>query len=272
MLADCLQSIGKLHIPSHLMFHVIVVDNDPLDARVQANALSPLGDLVEAHLVSETRKGIPFARNKAIETALAVDADWIGFVDDDETVDAQWLTEMCKAIACYQPDVIQGSVQYQYPNTVPDWLPLKSSRSLPDGKILKSAATNNVLARRDLFSEDALWLRFDTSRPLAGGTDTLLFGRAAKYGVKIIAYSNAKVCEVVIASRLTLNWQLKRACRVESNNAQRSLKINGIGHTLIRMAPKAITRFIRGLIYATLLPFWRLSRKARQGKAWHFTE
>ena len=58
--------------------------------------------------------GIPYARNRALEMAMAAD-DLIAFLDDDEVPSEQWLAELLRVWREYSADVVFGPVQPFFP-------------------------------------------------------------------------------------------------------------------------------------------------------------
>ncbi len=81
VLARCLASLAPLQsLPN---FEILVVDNAPPDATI--------AELVSKHpgvrYTTEPRPGLDFARNRAWQEARG---EWVAYLDDDTTVDAQW--------------------------------------------------------------------------------------------------------------------------------------------------------------------------------------
>ncbi len=101
MLGALLASFTNVRSPAGMELCFLVVDNDrrrSAKASVAAFAASVAG---EARYVMEPQSGIPFARNRALNEAHAMGADFLAFVDDDEIVDADWLVEMIGALRSY---------------------------------------------------------------------------------------------------------------------------------------------------------------------------
>ncbi|MGO8907174.1 MAG: glycosyltransferase [Solirubrobacteraceae bacterium] len=90
-LSRALASVARQEYPS---LHVVVVDNDPLDERARAVAAEyePRLDLT---YVVEPRRGVSWARNRAIEVS---DSEILAWIDDDgEPWDRWWAAEMVRA-------------------------------------------------------------------------------------------------------------------------------------------------------------------------------
>jgi succinoglycan biosynthesis protein ExoM len=167
--------------------------------------------------VLETEVGISFARNRAVEEALGWGADWIVFIDDDETADASWFRCLTSAMNDVVADVLHGPVQLIYPTHIPQWKRMKTFDGGAHGSALKTASTNNTAARAWLFSKEAANLHFSPLYSLSGGEDIDLFRRAASIGASIKWVSSPKMIENVVAGRLSDNWLMDRNQRIASN-------------------------------------------------------
>ncbi len=99
----------------------------------------------------EPRRGIPFARNRLVE--LAVDTDFIAFVDDDEVVHDDWLEELLVVQDCYQADIVHGPVLSRFEVRPPEWVLKGGFFDRPrqkTGESIKYFATNNLLIRNSV--------------------------------------------------------------------------------------------------------------------------
>lgn len=198
-----------MRIPGDLRLLVTVIDNDsagsaePVVVEMKALMPFPLRYCIEA------RRGIPCARNRAIVEALAAEADFLVYVDDDEWVEVDWLEQLYNYALSQEGAVICGRVTADVP---------KGTRAVMaeffERKIYKTGtrraycATNNVLVPIAVVRD--LNLRFDESRPLAGGEDTLFFTEASARGVEILYCAEAVVHEVIPKERISLRWQSRR--------------------------------------------------------------
>ena len=92
MLTQCLISVCEECAVESIGVTVVVVENDK-----EESCLSVIENLQLAYpdikliYTNEPRVGIPCARNRAVDVALAQRADWIAFIDDDEKLEAGWL-------------------------------------------------------------------------------------------------------------------------------------------------------------------------------------
>ena len=90
LLTEALDSLMGMTSPEEVEVVVTVVDNDP-DLSAKATVDQYTDAEFELYYVSEPRRGIPFARNTAVKTAISLDADYLIFIDDDERVKLDWM-------------------------------------------------------------------------------------------------------------------------------------------------------------------------------------
>lgn len=216
-----LQGLSALHFedPSPEV-RVVVVDND---ADIQAaravcdEARASFRWELEYHL--EPRRGIPFARNKAI--ACAKDAvDFIAFIDDDEVPEPNWLDELIRVQREHDADVVTGPVVSHFTSDVPPWI-IKGRfferRRGSTGTRMDRAFTGNILFRTALFDGMDPW--FDGRLAFAGGSDVHFLRRVHRAGYGIVWADDAVAREWVPASRVNAGWIVRRAFRIGTSTA-----------------------------------------------------
>src|SRR5579883_2177961 len=91
MLKKCLHSLAAQQGVENYDVHIVVVDND-----LQPNSKAVVQEFAGSspfpvHYFHEPRRGIPMARNKVLDAALALNAEWIVFVDDDQAASHSFL-------------------------------------------------------------------------------------------------------------------------------------------------------------------------------------
>ena len=161
MLLATLQSVVKLIVPQNGALSIVVVENDLLPlSRDVIEGIRATTSVPIKHVL-EPRIGIPYARNRSLEAALAENADWIAMLDDDETAPPNWLTLLFDACTSFNADVATGSVR-QVPDIAPPhwWKPL-SGLGKPTGFLRRDAYTNNVMFHSKLIAASGFGLRFD---------------------------------------------------------------------------------------------------------------
>jgi succinoglycan biosynthesis protein ExoM len=227
MLKDCLRSLMVQETPSQVRLTVVVVENDAESrcrSLVEEMARQPGAPrIVYGH---EAEIGIPFARNRSLDLALEHDADWIGFIDDDEIASPDWIAKLAAAAARLDADVLQGPVEAIYPPQASRLLQ-KAAKRRPTGTRRCTAYTNNTLMRASIARKQGLGLRFDEAMRFTGGSDVEFFSRAVAHGAVIRWVDEAVVSESVPMARLTLRWQLERARRTGANRACLDAQRNG---------------------------------------------
>lgn len=221
LLRACLGSLQKMQQPELTQLTVTVVDND-VEGSAQ-DVVESFKKTVRCKVVYqiEPRRGIPCARNRALDLSLEMLADSIVFIDDDETVRSDWFVELIKASEVYgRNSVVHGCVVSKLNDDVsPSISGLFNKKTRKEGQQLSACATDNVLIPMSFVR--AHKLRFDESKPLAGGTDTIFFTQASQLGVKIYQTNRAVVDETVPNSRSTLKWLIRRKFRAGLTEAWR---------------------------------------------------
>jgi succinoglycan biosynthesis protein ExoM len=162
----------------------------------------------------EPQRGIPFARNTAVNQA-APNADFIAFIDDDELPEPNWLNELLRVQREYDADVVAGPVVSRFEGDIAPWIGkgrFFERRRHPTGQILDRAYTGNVLFRTEMLR--TLPTLFDERMALTGGSDTHFFRRVARAGYKIVWADEAVVTDWLPASRITARWILQRGFRM----------------------------------------------------------
>lgn len=192
---------------------VVVVDNEAAGGAIAlCNELRP--DFRWPLLCyEEPRRGISFARNRAIASA-PDHSDWIAFIDDDEVPNPDWLEQLLRVQAAYHADVVHGPVLPHFQETAPNWV-IQGKFFEPiryfTGQPLKAAYTNNALVRADLLKNRPQ--PFEERFAMTGGEDSYFFRSLEQAGHKLVWADEAIVHEWIPPSRTTLRWLLQRGYR-----------------------------------------------------------
>jgi len=91
---DLRRCLGSLAIQDHPNYTVWVVDNAPVNGATRQVVDSFSVDM-DIRYIAEPRPGLSRARNAALQRDL--DGDLVAWLDDDETADPMWLTELMRA-------------------------------------------------------------------------------------------------------------------------------------------------------------------------------
>lgn len=264
MLDDCLLSLMRQRVPEGVRAALIVVDNEPRPNNRAGVERRAAAFPFPVHYVHEPQAGLANARNAAVASALTLGADWLAFIDDDETAEADWLMSLygaafkhgrrCNLCGKTEPvDVVAGRVEYDYPPDAAKWRRRGQwgNPTKVDGTELGSAATNNTLVRAALVRETGA--RFDAALNFAGGEDTAFFHSLRARGARIVWSAKAIVRETVPWARLTWKGQMRLAYHVSLTLARDSLAFDP-GFRASRAARKALQRACGGLIKLVLSP------------------
>ena len=189
---------------------VLVVDNDGAGGAKLVAVDHPAC----TEYVVEPTPGIAAARNAALDR---FDERYRGiiFVDDDEWVAADWLSQLTSYQSETAADVVQGPVISLLPAGAPTWIRAGGffqRRRVDTGTELMSAPTNNTLLTRDAWVQ-AGRPRFDAAFSETGGSDWDLFWGLRRSGARLRYCNEAVVFEDVQTERMRFAWLARRAMR-----------------------------------------------------------
>ena len=258
-LARLLESLGHLELAAgprseNLDVEVLLVENDdPPGIGSMPPCSLPLTRCFEPRL------GIPAARNRVLELALAGEGDSsvdaVAFIDDDETADPSWLRELVATLSHTAADAVTGPAlaAFERDATLPGWAHGSGAfgcLDFPTGTARPTAFTHNVLVRTEAIRR--LNLRFDERLAMTGGSDTHFFSRLARAGGRIVWCREAICREWTPASRLTIAWARQRAYRIGATDAWIARDLGERGRTgllwlAFRYLLRGPFRFITGL-------------------------
>jgi len=229
---------------------VVVVDND--EFRSAAEICDSVFLPWPAKYVVEPRRGIAQARNRAI--CESENPDFVVFIDDDEVPTSRWLDELLWTRACFDCDVVCGSVLPRYIGEAPEWVKTGrffSKHVYMTGQLLEMCGSGNVLISRKVTTAMG---SFDERFALTGGEDTHFFLRARRAGFEIVCSGGAIVYEAVPPSRANLRWLLRRAYQVGNSWVLCESSLDRRASTHIARAFKASGRILQGAVSACVSP------------------
>jgi succinoglycan biosynthesis protein ExoM len=222
MLRALLDSLGMLAFPPGLApeIRLFVVDNDA-DGSARSTVERATNRLRwPVMYMLEPERNIARARNRGVAAALAWEADFVAFVDDDECVPTSWIATLMAVQDSYDADIVRGPVVTRLPDGTPEWLREGGGFDRTrrrTGEQLRYASTGNVLVRARLLASEPPG-PFDPSFGLSGGSDSLFFTRSQRAGATIVWADEAAVEEYATAHRARTGWVVRRAFR-EGNTA-----------------------------------------------------
>lgn len=237
---------------------LVIVDNDP-----QGSARKVVAQMVVTFPFKmiydiEPARGISAARNRAIQ--IAGNADFVIFVDDDETVCPEWLEQLLIMQKENEADIVMGPVSPVFEKPPADWIVSGGffvKDQMQHGKIDKNyGSTANILIRRNCLA--MLTEPFAEVFNLTGGADYYLILKLKAMGAKICWAPKAGVAEYIMADRANAGWVLRRRFRVGNTIAMAERLLKPPGWWIIRPL-KGVVRIVQGCIW---LPFAMLRGKA----------
>ncbi len=247
LLSLSLNSLKNLIIPQDINLNILIIDNDfnlsAKDVIYYFQKDFPFKIIYK----TEPKKGIPQARNKVLD--LCIDQDYIGFIDDDDTVDSNWILEGYNAIKKYNADVVKGYVNYIFSEEKKylKQLDIFCNPIQKTGECLDSAWTNNVLFSTRVYRGNKI--RFDGRFTKIGGSDNHFFRQINKAGWKIVMSREAIVNSYITKDRGSFFWLLRRNIRVGANNTISDILFLGYKKTfkiLLKSLPKT-TKYLYNL-------------------------
>lgn len=248
------ESIVAASLESPFSLDILVVANT--DDRGVVDSIKAIMAGIESssriYVIQELAKGIPQARNRALEWAIEEDYEYLAFIDDDCLVGETWAQKILPTLFESQShDVVAGG-WILLPESKPSKLIpstewgrkdyLIRGRRAADGDALPHAYTRNVVFRLKSSRVGELNVRFDEGRKEIGGSDVIFFAEIVRRGGTIVYCRDALVTEVYEGERLHFSWHLRRKIR----NAQFLMERSRRGESV------AFSRSPSGIIAGTI--------------------
>ncbi|MEM7687791.1 MAG: glycosyltransferase [Pseudomonadota bacterium] len=137
-LADVLDSLIAMDVPSDVTWELVVVDNASTDDTPQV--IQSYADKLPLNALREAQPGLSFARNCAVRAARGAYLVW---TDDDVRVHTNWLASYARAFRDHpEAGYFGGPITPIFEGTSPDWLVENIDR------------LGSQFARRDLGDEE----------------------------------------------------------------------------------------------------------------------
>lgn len=204
---------------------VIVIDNRPGGGAQEICDQARGGLPFALHFVEEPTPGISFARNRAVSTALAHDAEFIAFIDDDDLPRADWLVQLIDRQKVTGADLVAGIWQLPDNFQIPESLsritflhPPAFDRMNRWGSLSGAATCNVLIGHRVVEHLERAGPVFRPEFALTGGGDTDFFIRVRVAGFSTAVATSSVVFRNWDAARLTWRGVLRRAFRIGSTS------------------------------------------------------
>jgi len=259
-LSRLLSSIGKLNVQFDL--HILVADNDKDKKQglsiVEQTKKNGYPFPITGIIVSE--RGISQVRNALMQNAFEMfGADGLAMVDDDETVESNWLSELVAMQEQGNFDVVGGHILPDFELHPPRWtcgLTIYWRKIHKAGTISFLHRTGNVFLSRSVHEKYSGCL-FDPLFGLTGGEDKEFFTRLKKKGASFGFAPEAISYEYINSSRMTRQWALRRAYQIGCSDA-RIFRLHEVSkrdliYELIKI-PGAIAVYLLFILVTASLP------------------
>nr|WP_321444672.1 glycosyltransferase [uncultured Cohaesibacter sp.] len=223
-----IESVEKAIAHSGVEAEIIIADDSKTGAVGKL-----IGQRAGCSILQVAAGNVSKARNACLDAATG---RWIIFVDDDEYVAEDWLSEFIAATKRHDAEVILAPVYHNYPESTPAWFraadPLFDDwHWSDDGRLSEIGRTGNTLVCRAFIETNAL--RFDPAFGKTGGEDHDFFHRLRDLGGRMVVIDKAKAWEEVPLSRCNAAYMLKRS------------RIQGTSHARVMLARASfIKRFM----------------------------
>ncbi len=232
-----------------MIVEICVVDNacmDKTDAIISRYHEKPFN----IKLLKESKKGIVYARNCAVNYFLSKDFDAMIFIDDDEwTKNEFWLENLFQAYLKTNADIVTSDVFSIPENDSIKWTAkaLDRQKYISDLHHVKNFYTGNVFLKRKVL--ETIKPAFDERFALTGSSDLHFCMKCRKAGFKIIYTDQAPAYEIFPKSRANIKWFFLRGFRNGSGASRSEIytsdnKIKAVLKCLFYAA----ARLIKGII------------------------
>ena len=215
-LRKCISSI----LNQKLDFDLYIIDNDHNASAKRVVEFMQHDTSSKLNYILEKKKGIPYARNKAVE-CVKDKYKYLVFIDDDEEADKMWLINLYNAIKKYNVDVIAGPVlpiiENKFFKIADSGAFFRKEKKYINGQIMNTCATSNVIIKMDVFQKYPK--PFNEKFKNTGGTDTFFFEKIIQDGFIIKWCNDAIVYEKYEDDRLTLKFNFMRSYRIGNSKA-----------------------------------------------------
>lgn len=255
---ECLLSLQTLNNVNGYKIDILVVENNQRpDEHVQKIISSyNKSEKCVKHLLEPIR-GIPHARNAALNFAKDKGYNYLAFIDDDAFASKSWIENLVKTIETN--NVASGPQLAIFPDSTRSFYrnaAVYHERTIADGEGVKWAATNNILI--DLSFMEANDLSFNP-KLINGGEDKELFLRVNKSGGNLIWSKEAVVSEYVAQSRLSVKWAMRRTFRIGATGFMIESSVKTPFMTYLSCIFKGGVYLTKGVL---LLPYHAISPKS----------
>jgi len=253
---------------------IVVVDNHA-DGDGAAVCQQLPGDYpFKVYASIEPQAGISPARNKAVNTALALNPTFLAFLDDDERPSTDWLSELLRVQNSTGADVVGGPTLSEFPPDVDESVKQNpyfgADLNIADMAPCQLQAAGNFLIKAEIIAPLAPAF-FHPAFAQSGGEDLAFFTQLAKHGASMHWAANAVVFEAVPPSRLTQSWMKSRVVNIANSRVRVMQMLEpGLKPALVRGAKTVALGSVAGIqsLCALIVPKMREPARMMRWKFW----
>lgn len=240
-LEKCLKSLKNLSVKKKIKIIILIIDNT-----INYESLNLVKKIKKKFVykiiqINERKRGVVYARNKALKKLKELKPQYASFIDDDCLVNKFWLINILKIIKKNKADIVTGPQIYLESKRNINYTKYFEKKYYSNIRKVDWAATNNVFFLYKVIKNEKLI--FDKSLNKFGmGEDQLFFSVLNKKGYKIYWSKNIKVYEKSHHHRFNINWLIERSFRlgVLGHYIDKKLHGNFIGYS---------TNYLKSILY-----------------------
>ncbi len=214
MLKRALNNIAELTSLTDVIVEVLIVDNDEnCSAKEVVEAVSK-NFPYKIYYEIQPERGLSNARNKVLEKALELKADYIACFDDDDSPDKNWLFELWnfeKSVKekTGKPIIVTGPTFSRFDKDYPKYITMnfRTKTTKKTGQLRHTAATGNVLIPAEVITKGVF---FDSCYKFMGGEDGEFFQKAQTFGFEIYWCNEAVIYENITEEKANIKRILRR--------------------------------------------------------------
>ena len=228
LLDNTLKSFSNIFIPANVNLFIQIIDNNIFRNNKLIYEKYKKNKKFNLYYSTELKKGIVHARNKFLNNIryLAVNINYIGFIDDDCRVDKGWLKNHLTTFKKINCDISTGPQKIKKSTKhIEQMYYLMNKKIKNDLTKTNWAATNNVILKYSILKKEKL--EFDINLNEVGGSDQLFFSILSRKGAHIIWNNNACVIENLKFKKMNEKWFFKRNIRYGYSNSYMNKIIYG---------------------------------------------
>ena len=251
MFRDCIDSLTNIRIPDDCDVMIVVVQSGTIEETDYAGDILAASERPWPFVIDRaTRSGIAAARNIALEQALALYADWVVFIDDDEIAARDWLVGLMAPNYRDTP-ILAGKRDFVFPAEAPPtyWDDVSQpAKRYREGRAIRTCTGGNVRINAHAIGD----ARFDERIGYMGGEDIEFFGRLSAAGLTIRETQRALTWEYVHPERRGFRAHMYRWFWCAASDVVALQLIKGRRYAAFYKLHTIPANFILGVI---LLPF-----------------